>query len=168
MQVVFNGHDDYEVKRGRHQYQVRLEGRTCSCRVWELNGIPCSHAVCAILDNGGDPETYVDECYSKEVYQRIYSHHLQRMNGELMWKKTQQNDIQAPIPKKMTGWPKKKRKREATEGPSSATTMTRKGRVMTCFICKVAGYNKSKCPTSPMERQTQTRERKRALVKNQA
>ncbi|CAH9087204.1 unnamed protein product [Cuscuta europaea] len=37
-QVVFNGHDGYEVKHGRHQYQVPLEGRIRSCRVW--NSMP--------------------------------------------------------------------------------------------------------------------------------
>ncbi|CAH9087202.1 unnamed protein product [Cuscuta europaea] len=36
--VVFNGHDGYEVKHGRHQYQVPLEGRIRSCRVW--NSMP--------------------------------------------------------------------------------------------------------------------------------
>ncbi|CAH9066456.1 unnamed protein product, partial [Cuscuta europaea] len=68
--------------------------------LWELSGIPYPHAVCAIFDKGGDPEDYIDPCYSKEVYQGIYSHHLQPMNGELMWSRTQHNDIAPPIPRK--------------------------------------------------------------------
>ncbi|CAH9106848.1 unnamed protein product [Cuscuta europaea] len=71
------------------------------------------------------------------------------MNGELLWARTQNNDIAPPIPKKMSGRPKRKRKREPSEGLGSQkgrTTISRKGRVMSCSICKQAGHNKAKCP----------------------
>ncbi|CAH9060241.1 unnamed protein product [Cuscuta epithymum] len=161
--VVFNGDDGYEVKRGRHQYKVRLEGRICSCRAWELSGIPCPHAICAIFDRGGDSEEYIHECYSKAVYTTVYSHHLEPMNGELLWENTQLNDIAPPVPKKMSGRPKKKRNREANEVPAAVnarTTLSRKGRVMTCSNCKVAGHNKAKCPNQTTDSQPKQRKRR--------
>ncbi|CAH9059398.1 unnamed protein product [Cuscuta europaea] len=45
----------------------------------------------------------------------------------------------------MSGRPKKKRIREASEAPSSGSQLTRKGRVMKCSNCKGEGHNKSSC-----------------------
>ncbi|XP_062080238.1 uncharacterized protein LOC133784994 [Humulus lupulus] len=39
-------------------YSVDLKTWVCSCRKWELTGIPCSHAVAAIWHNKQDPELY--------------------------------------------------------------------------------------------------------------
>ncbi|CAH9098046.1 unnamed protein product [Cuscuta europaea] len=109
--IIFNGDDGYEVKCGSCQYKVRLHASTCSCRAWDLSGIPCPHVVYAISYKGDDAEQYVDHCNFKQVYQRIYSYHLQPMNEELLWTRTQNNDIVPPIPKKLSSRPKKKRTR---------------------------------------------------------
>ncbi|CAH9111070.1 unnamed protein product [Cuscuta epithymum] len=79
------------------------------------------------------------------------------MNGELLWPRTQNNDIAPPIPKKLTGRPKKKRTREANEVRPSVkarSTVSRKGRIMTCSVCKKEGHNKAKCPNKPHDSQT--------------
>ncbi|XP_031120262.1 uncharacterized protein LOC116023403 [Ipomoea triloba] len=122
--VDFNGDDGYEIKKGRQQFKVKLTGRSCSCRAWDLSGIPCPHAICAIFDIGREPHDYIDSCYSKEAYLRTYAHALQPMNGELFWPKTQNEEILAPIPKNMTRRPKRKITREASEGPSRSKKNT--------------------------------------------
>lgn len=142
--VDFNGDDGYEIKKGRQQFKVKLKGKTCSCRAWDLTGIPCPHACCAIFDLGKDPEEFIDECYSKEVYTRIYSHTIQPLNGEISWPKTNCEEIQAPLPRPMTGRPKKKRTREPNEPPVGK--ISRQGRIMTCSICKQKGHQKKVCP----------------------
>ncbi|XP_019150642.1 PREDICTED: uncharacterized protein LOC109147413 [Ipomoea nil] len=91
--VDFNGDDGYEIKKGRQQFKVKLASRSCSCRAWDLSGIPCPHAICAIFDIGREPHEYIDSCYSKEAYLRTYAHTLQPMNGELFWPKTQNEEI---------------------------------------------------------------------------
>ncbi|CAH9088360.1 unnamed protein product, partial [Cuscuta europaea] len=113
--LVFNGDDGYEVKRGKYQYKVKLEGQTCSCRLWDLTGIPCSHAICAMFDCGKDPESYVDECYSLAAFKRTYAHTLEPINGETAWPNAGGEKIHPPLPKKMSGRPKKKRIREESE-----------------------------------------------------
>ncbi|CAH9142846.1 unnamed protein product [Cuscuta epithymum] len=120
--VDFNGDDGYEIKKGRHQFKVKLQGRSCSCRRWDVSGIPCAHAVCAILDHGQNPEDYLE-------------------------RSTNDEDIRAPLPKKMSGRPKKKRIREETEVPSG-TQLSRKGRIMCCSVCKQEGHNRSSCPSN--------------------
>ncbi|GJX50265.1 mutator type transposase [Tanacetum coccineum] len=56
--VDWNGADQYQVKGYlQEQYVVNLNQRTCSCRKWEISGIPCKHAIAAIhdmADNGND------------------------------------------------------------------------------------------------------------------
>ncbi|CAH9129084.1 unnamed protein product [Cuscuta epithymum] len=145
--VVFNGDDGYEVKKGKYQYKVKLEGDTCSCRSWELTGIPCQHAICAMFDQDKDPESYIDDCYSIAAFRRTYSYTLEPINGEMAWPRVEGEKIHPPAPKKMIGRPKKKRTREESEPP--AGKLSRKGRVMTCSHCKQKGHQKHVCPTAP-------------------
>ncbi|CAA7014488.1 unnamed protein product [Microthlaspi erraticum] len=42
-------------------HRVSLENRTCSCRKWDITGIPCKHAHGVMLKLKLDPEDYV--CY---------------------------------------------------------------------------------------------------------
>lgn len=43
---VFNGHDKFQVSNGSgEQFVVDMIKLECSCRHWELTGIPCKHAV---------------------------------------------------------------------------------------------------------------------------
>ena len=43
--IEFNGAAGFEVKEGLCQHKVDIARRTCSCRVWQLRGIPCAHVV---------------------------------------------------------------------------------------------------------------------------
>ncbi|XP_019181393.1 PREDICTED: uncharacterized protein LOC109176417 [Ipomoea nil] len=96
--IDFNRDDGYEIKKGRQQFKVKLACRSCSCRAWDLYGVQCPHAICAIFDVGRERHEYIDPCYSKEAYLRTYVHALQPMNGELFWPRTQNEEILAPIP----------------------------------------------------------------------
>jgi hypothetical protein len=49
------------------QFVVDLGRRRCGCRQKEITGISCPQIVAAILYNYGDPEDYVDECFTIEV-----------------------------------------------------------------------------------------------------
>ncbi|KAK8613507.1 hypothetical protein V6N13_101266 [Hibiscus sabdariffa] len=44
---------------------------------WELSGIPCSHAICAMYQENKRPEDYVSHWYNKEKYLTAYNHVLQ-------------------------------------------------------------------------------------------
>ncbi|XP_076911072.1 uncharacterized protein LOC143568926 [Bidens hawaiensis] len=53
----------------RSQCVVNVEDRTCTCRRWDLTGMPCKHAVVALYDiiennmSVGPLEKWVDEAY---------------------------------------------------------------------------------------------------------
>ncbi|GKF18756.1 ATP-dependent (S)-NAD(P)H-hydrate dehydratase isoform X3, partial [Tanacetum coccineum] len=46
--VGWNGGEEYEVKgQNGNQCVVNVVNKVCSCRKWELTGIPCAHAIAA-------------------------------------------------------------------------------------------------------------------------
>ncbi|KAL6179646.1 hypothetical protein ACLB2K_046318 [Fragaria x ananassa] len=47
------------------QHSVQLDMRTCTCRRWNLSGIPCAHAIAAIYSKGWSPDNFVDACYTR-------------------------------------------------------------------------------------------------------
>ncbi|KAG5599240.1 hypothetical protein H5410_030610 [Solanum commersonii] len=83
--IEFNGVDGFEVKEGPFQHSVDLGRWTCSCRVWQLKGIPCAHAVAAIYFKKCEPLDYIDNCYSKATYLRTYANVLQPVTNMEMW-----------------------------------------------------------------------------------
>ena len=85
--VHFNGAVGYEVKKGKKSYAVDLNRRTCACKACNVSGIPCCHAICAILDKKEDPKDYIHEWYHKDKYIETYKHTLNPINGPDEWKK---------------------------------------------------------------------------------
>ncbi|KAL8470316.1 hypothetical protein ACS0TY_032966 [Phlomoides rotata] len=53
------------------QYTVDLNQRRCSCRAWQLCGIPCTHAICAIL---GEQLELEDLCMTTTLWPCTKSH----------------------------------------------------------------------------------------------
>ena len=63
-QMVFNGEDGYEilsVKNVQVRHVVSLLRRTCTCREWQLSGIPYRHAICAIYAAHKHPEQFISD-----------------------------------------------------------------------------------------------------------
>ena len=74
-------------RKEKKSYAVDLNRRTCACKAWNISGIPCCHAICAILDKKEDPEDYIHEWYHKDKYIETYKHTLNPINGPDEWKK---------------------------------------------------------------------------------
>ncbi|KAH6771027.1 Alanyl-tRNA synthetase [Perilla frutescens var. hirtella] len=70
--VLFNGNDGYEVGDGDDRHVVRVDSRLCTCRRWDLTGIPCSHAIVAINHAKKDPKSFISAWYSKKAYMATY------------------------------------------------------------------------------------------------
>ncbi|XP_058215796.1 uncharacterized protein LOC131326905 [Rhododendron vialii] len=53
--VKLCGEGEFEARhiRTSHQYNINLQTHTCSCRRWDLTGIPCEHAARVIVESGG-------------------------------------------------------------------------------------------------------------------
>ncbi|XP_065855085.1 uncharacterized protein [Euphorbia lathyris] len=63
-------------------YIVNLEEKTCTCRRWQLTGLPCSHAICSIRHNNQRVEDFVSECYHVSTFMEMYSNYINLTNSE--------------------------------------------------------------------------------------
>lgn len=57
----------------KETFVVKVEERKCSCRRWDLIGVPCAHDVCVILLRKEKVQDYVVECYKKGVQVELYN-----------------------------------------------------------------------------------------------
>lgn len=79
---IYNGDGEFEVGYRKEGYVVNIRKHTCSCRKWQLSGIPCTHAIAAILQTGERPEKYLDECYLRTIFLKAYKYSLRPISGE--------------------------------------------------------------------------------------
>lgn len=133
---------------------------SCDCRVFDLTGIPCEHAIAAIHDRRHNPVDYLSEYYKRPLYLASYNQSLEAINGEEFWEIFLTDELIPPdIPKKLRGRPKKLRRREHWEGGHRSQASQVQGgpllqmysnkRVMHYSLCRQSGHNKKKCPNKP-------------------
>nr|GFB57595.1 hypothetical protein [Tanacetum cinerariifolium] len=70
MKIDWNGGDLYQATTPLgDQCVVNMRTKECSCRKWELTGIPCKHALTVIWDmDGNEEETAIPESYCHQVH----------------------------------------------------------------------------------------------------
>ncbi|KAL6336197.1 hypothetical protein AAG906_011079 [Vitis piasezkii] len=62
-----------KVSNGKRFLEVELIERTCTCKAWQMFGIPCDHACATIRRMGFDVSDYVDDWYKYNLKKNIYS-----------------------------------------------------------------------------------------------
>ena len=70
--VVFNGDDGFEIGEGEDKHTIFLDRHLCTCRAWDLIGILCPHAICALYHKKIDPMTMISPWYHKQTYLASY------------------------------------------------------------------------------------------------
>ncbi|KAL4387721.1 hypothetical protein GQ457_09G011300 [Hibiscus cannabinus] len=138
----------YEVAFGpSDQHVVDLEAGVCSCRKWDLTGIPCAHVISAMLSIQRIPENYVDSCYHRTTQINLYSNYIFPIRGANQWEQVPEMEslpILPPIQRRPTGRPKKKRRKAADEqdnGPSRGHRTLE----IKCSKCGKPGHNIRSC-----------------------
>ena len=57
-----------------YRFVVNLQERTCSCRAWQVFGLPCKHAIAFITSIPGENiEDHVDSYYYVESFRAAYN-----------------------------------------------------------------------------------------------
>nr|XP_018624566.1 uncharacterized protein LOC108944226 [Nicotiana tomentosiformis] len=137
---------------------LNLELKKCTYRTWNLTGIPCPHAIKALMHNKPDPLSEVHWWYSSEAYMLAYMHKLQPIRGEQFCKIEPEQAMEPPEVHKMVSRPKVKRKREKDEARKreGVWSTSIKGLIMTCGFCGTTGRNRRKCPLANGEGTCQT------------
>ncbi|BBG93750.1 hypothetical protein Prudu_001853 [Prunus dulcis] len=127
-------------------FVVDLERHTCTCRKWDLSGIPCPHALASIAKSEHSPLDFVHALYKRPAYDRAYEGYISPMPSQAYWRKTGHVPIKPPVYRIQPGRPKLSRNREADEIPKGATKLKRYGIVITCRNCGQEGHNFAGCP----------------------
>ncbi|WOK97486.1 hypothetical protein Cni_G06194 [Canna indica] len=76
------GNMKFEVQELDRSYAVNLYNRTCSCRYWDICGIPYKHAISCISWLKEDPDQYVDNYYKRETYLKTYEFLIEPLTGK--------------------------------------------------------------------------------------
>nr|GEX12716.1 zinc finger, PMZ-type [Tanacetum cinerariifolium] len=139
--VFPSGFQELEVRNRDESYGVNLQHKVCSCRMWELSGVPCVHAVAGYMHLNQDLDTGVSFWYSQEAWCNTYQFSIQ--TGSRYWKRTNIAPSLPPLIKRMPGRLQKQRIKSPTE--DNSTQCSRVGRQMTCSNCWKKGHNKASC-----------------------
>jgi hypothetical protein len=95
--VLWSGGDTYQCAGGwGDQCVVNMPKMECTCRRWELTGIPCKHAIAAINDMAKHSkestdnmvvilEDYVHQCYWLTTWRAMYQHKIEGIAGRHFW-----------------------------------------------------------------------------------
>ncbi|CAI9290677.1 unnamed protein product [Lactuca saligna] len=123
--------------------------RVCSCKLWDISGIPCVHAQCAILFTGQDPVHFISEWFNVDRFKAIYANNILPVNGRNLWPRTSYIKPLPPLARRMPGRPTLKRKRHVTESQDKYSQNKMKvtviGRTVQCKNCLQRGHNKASC-----------------------
>ncbi|XP_018486949.1 uncharacterized protein LOC108857459 [Raphanus sativus] len=77
---------EFEVMASEGNVVVDVENRSCLCRRWEVQGLPCSHAVGALLTCEEDVYEYAESCFTAESYRRTYGEAIEAVSESVEWR----------------------------------------------------------------------------------
>ncbi|KAF3657389.1 putative enzymatic polyprotein-like [Capsicum annuum] len=136
----WNGERGFEIVDWGCTHTVDIVSRSCSCRAWQLRGIPCPRSVAALHHKEYEPINFVDTCYHKDTYLNTYAHFIQLMNNMKMWTTSNNPTVKPPKIRKLPGRPHKSRRKETDKsrkteklskyGTAGASTGRGRGRAM--------------------------------------
>ena len=138
---IWNALHDYQVKGPRRaQFVVDMQKNNCTSKLWEISGISCCHAIATILLREEDPHKYLDGCYSRGLFIKIYENILQPISGDDHWPPSTMPVLNPPISVTQLGRPKKAKRRDVTESTYHGRRLIGKI-VIHCKKCGKVGHN---------------------------
>ncbi|KAL2231333.1 uncharacterized protein LOC105172465 [Sesamum indicum] len=138
LQVLISGGNRFEV-RGDTIEAVDVDSCDCTCKVWQLTGLPCCHAIAVISCLGRDPYDYCSRYFTTDSYRITYSESVHPIsNIDAPWQKGSSKlpvTVTPPPTRRPPGRPTTKRVSSHDAGR----------RQLQCSRCKGTGHNKSTC-----------------------
>ncbi|XVE54582.1 hypothetical protein DITRI_Ditri03aG0093200 [Diplodiscus trichospermus] len=80
--IIFNRDGGYEIREGDNKHTVLLDRNSCTCRAWDLTGIPFHHAIYALYLSKIDPTSRISQYYHRSTYTVSYTSPLLPVPGK--------------------------------------------------------------------------------------
>ncbi|CAE5959904.1 unnamed protein product [Arabidopsis arenosa] len=146
------GPGEYEVKEKKSSFQLYMGKHSCSCRKWDMSGIPCRHALTVIIDKKLNPKNYISSWYLTSRWRNEYSAYIDAVRGCNFWRKSGETELLLPpkpegrkrIPKRIKERNESPQKKKS-KGKEKELKLSRKKRIIHCGICGGEGHNTRKC-----------------------
>lgn len=146
-QVLRANEVEFEIVSTERTNIVDIRTRMCSCRRWQLYGLPCAHAAAALLSCGHNVHLFAEPCFTVENYRETYSQLINPIPDKSLWKEPGEGTeggsakaditIRPPKTRRPPGRPKKKVLR--------VENFKRPKRVVQCGRCHMLGHSQKKC-----------------------
>ncbi|TXG69643.1 hypothetical protein EZV62_004578 [Acer yangbiense] len=138
---------NFNVKDGEKDGLVNLSEKTCTCKEFQNDLLPCSHALAAIRFY---KKKFVDFCsdfYKTNTWLESYSGLIFPIGHPNEWNTPAEVRSEVVLPpewRAQAGRPRKMRVPSAGEHGS---------KIRYCTICKKSGHNRQNCPNPPADQQ---------------
>ncbi|XP_022973906.1 uncharacterized protein LOC111472539 [Cucurbita maxima] len=148
-QVLRANEVEFEIVSTERTNIVEIHSRVCSCRCWQLYGLPCAHAAAALMSCGQNAHLFAEPCFTVASYRETYSKMIYPILDKSLWKESDEGEggakaditIRPPKIRRPPGRPKKKVPR--------VENLKRPKRIVQCGRCHLLGHSQKKC-TMPM------------------
>ncbi|XP_042009287.1 uncharacterized protein LOC121757892 [Salvia splendens] len=138
--AFWNVENEYQTSGPAGQFVVNMLNRTCTCRLWQISGIPFVHVTTSILKYKHPLIDYVSAFYSRSSMAALYEHVLYPINGMENWSRSSDVgfELDPPNTKRQCGRPRKLRR----ERPQRTA-------MLSCGRCGQIGHNRRSCQNDP-------------------
>lgn len=155
-QVLRANEVEFEIVSTERTNIVDIRSRECSCRRWQLYGLPCAHAAAALISCGHNAHMFAEPCFTVQSYRMAYSQMINPIPDKSQWREHGEGAeggggarvdivIHPPKIRRPPGRPKKKVLR--------VENFKRPKRVVQCGRCHMLGHSQKKC-TMPIDRKS--------------
>ncbi|XP_060202820.1 uncharacterized protein LOC132631236 [Lycium barbarum] len=138
----------YTIKDEARRFIIDLKKKTCSCRMFQKDEIPCPHAWAVLKIKSLMPDEYCSDLFKPKTVIKTYDVPVDPLPDESEWNIPTHICDEVVLPpryKRPPGRPKKKRDKPLME------TMIGKRR-NACSTCGRLGHNRRSCPNEPRKK----------------
>ncbi|OVA14655.1 zinc finger protein [Macleaya cordata] len=117
-QVLRANEVEFEIVSTERTNIVDIRSRVCSCRRWQIYGLPCAHAAAALISCGQNAQLFAEPCFTVVSYRETYSQIINPIPDKSHWKEPGEGadgggakvdiTIRPPKTRRPPGRPKKK------------------------------------------------------------
>ncbi|XP_057808609.1 uncharacterized protein LOC131023083 [Salvia miltiorrhiza] len=115
----------YRIRASGRYYMVDLQKKRCECNEFDLDQMPCSHAIAAITEANESVEDYVHSYYWRSSLVDTYSGDVNHLPPIENWNIPFEIASELVLPnlsQRQAGRPRKTRVRSACERPTQSTS----------------------------------------------